>query len=79
MKILIIEDELILAKSIQEYLEAEDNMCELATTFDMALMKSGVYEYDCILVDITLPGGNGLDIIRQLKKQHSSAGIIRFG
>ena len=76
MKILIIEDEITLAKGIQEYLETEGNICEVATTFDEAWMKAGVYEYDCILVDITLPGGNGLDVIRQLKKQHSSAGII---
>lgn len=76
MKILIIEDEITLAKGIKEYLETEGNTCELATTFEEAWMKSGVYEYDCILVDITLPGGNGLDVIRELKKRHSSAGII---
>lgn len=76
MKILIIEDELTLAKSIQQYLETEGNTCEVATTFNEAWMKAGVYEYDCILVDITLPGGNGLDLIRELKKRHASAGII---
>lgn len=76
MKILIIEDELILAESIQQYLQAEGNICELATTFEEAWMKVGIYEYDCILVDLTLPGGNGLDVIRELKKRQVSAGII---
>jgi len=76
MKILIIEDEFTLAKSIEEYLKADGNTCELATTFSEAWMKAGVYEYDCVLVDITLPGGNGLDVIRELKKQHNKAGII---
>ena len=76
MKILIIEDEPALASSIQEYLEQEGYLCELASTFEEAMVKSGAYEYDCILVDITLPGGSGLDVIRTLKREHSKAGII---
>jgi len=76
MKILIIEDEPTLANSIEEYLKAEGNVCELAITFDEAWMKAGIYEYDCILVDITLPGGNGLDVIRELKKKQDKAGVI---
>ena len=76
MKILIIEDEVTFAEGIKEYLETDGNICEMATTFKEAWVKSGVYEYDCILVDITLPGGNGLDVIRELKKRQSTAGII---
>jgi DNA-binding response OmpR family regulator len=76
MKILIIEDEPALAGSVEQYLQQDGYLCELATTYNEAILKSGVYEYDCILVDITLPGGNGLDVIRALKKQHSRAGII---
>ncbi|MCB0585290.1 MAG: response regulator transcription factor [Phaeodactylibacter sp.] len=76
MKILIIEDEPALASSIEQYLEQEGYLCELAYTFDEAMAKSGTHEYDCILVDITLPGGSGLDVIRVLKKEHSKAGII---
>lgn len=76
MKILIIEDEPTLAASIEQYLKQEGYICELATTFQAALDKSVLYDYDCILVDIMLPGGNGLDIIRILKKEHSKAGII---
>lgn len=76
MKILIIEDEVALSSSIQQYLQQEDYLCEVAATFDEAMLKSQNYEYDCILVDITLPGGNGLDVIKELKKRHSNAGII---
>lgn len=76
MKILIIEDEPALAEAMTQYLEQEGNLCELAGSFSEAWMKSGVYNYDCILVDIGLPGGSGLDIIRKLKKEHRRAGII---
>ncbi|PHN02141.1 response regulator transcription factor [Flavilitoribacter nigricans] len=76
MKILIIEDEPALAQAMTTYLEQEGNLCETAATFEEAWLKSGVYEYDCILVDIGLPGGTGLDIIRKLKKEHKQAGII---
>ncbi|MCB0597616.1 MAG: response regulator transcription factor, partial [Phaeodactylibacter sp.] len=61
MKILIIEDEPALASSIEQYLQQDGYLCEVAPSFDEAMLKSGAYEYDCILVDITLPGGSGLD------------------
>ncbi len=76
MKILIIEDEKALASSIENYLSQDGYLCEIASTYSEAMLKSGIYEYDCILVDITLPGGSGLDIIHELKNQHSNAGII---
>ena len=76
MKILIIEDEPALSSSIEQYLQEERYLCEIAATYDEAMLKSKIYDYDCILVDITLPGGNGLDVIRSLKKDHSKAGII---
>ena len=76
MKILIIEDEPVLAESIAQYLRMEGYLCEIAKDYDQAMTKAGVYEYDCVLVDITLPGGNGLDVIESLKKARSGAGII---
>ncbi len=76
MKILIIEDEPSLAASMKSYLEVEGNRCELAATFDTAWEKTGLYDYDCILVDLTLPGGNGLDLIRKLQEEQRGAGII---
>jgi len=76
MKILIIEDEPALASSISQYLQEDGFLCEIAMNYEEALQKSGSYEYDCILVDLTLPGGDGMDIIKTLKSKHSQAGII---
>ena len=76
MKILVIEDEAELRKSIKEYLYNEGYVVESANDFLKASEKTSVYEYDCVLVDITLPHGSGLDIIKQLKKAGSEAGVI---
>ena len=76
MKILLIEDEPDLRKSIKQYLHQEGYVVESAADFVKATEKTGVYDYDCILVDITLPKGSGLDIVKQLKDNGSKAGII---
>ncbi len=76
MKILLIEDEPELRKSIKQFLHQEGYLVESAADFAKASDKAGIYDYDCVLVDITLPGGNGLDIVKQLKKSKSKAGII---
>ncbi|MBI3519870.1 MAG: response regulator transcription factor [Bacteroidetes bacterium] len=76
MKILLIEDEPELRKSIKQYLYQEGYLVESALDFRKASEKVGLYDYDCILVDITLPLGSGLDIIKQIKETHSKAGII---
>ncbi|PLK44940.1 response regulator transcription factor [Emticicia sp. TH156] len=76
MKILLIEDEKALATTIQKYLIGEGYICEWVSNLIEAEDKIGVYEYDCILVDIMLPNGSGLSIVEQLKAQQSPAGII---
>ena len=76
MKILLIEDEKELSRSIESYLSQENFICETACTYDEAREKINLYSYDCLVVDITLPDGNGLDIIRELKKKQMEAGII---
>jgi DNA-binding response OmpR family regulator len=76
MKILLIEDEPELRKSIKHFLHQEGYIVESANDFIKAIEKIEVYDYDCILVDITLPNGNGLEIIKQLKQNFSKAGII---
>lgn len=76
MKILIIEDEEELAKSIAEYLSEESYLCEFASTFHEAITKIGVFHYDCILLDITLPDGNGLKILEALKNEQKEDGVI---
>jgi DNA-binding response OmpR family regulator len=76
MKILIIEDETELAKSISEYLSGENYLCEFASTFAEALEKIESFEYDCILLDIMLPDGNGLTVLEELKRQNKQDGVI---
>ncbi len=76
MKILLIEDETELRKSISQYLHQEGYIIEAVEDFNKATEKVSDYDYDCILIDITLPYGSGLDIIKQLKKANSNAGII---
>ena len=76
LKILVIEDEPVLCETIVSYLEGERYRCEHASTLEKGIEKISLYEYDCILVDIGLPDGNGLSLIRELKKKHPETGII---
>lgn len=76
MKILIIEDEPDLIKSIAEYLSEENYVCEYAINFKQALYKIENYDYDCILLDIMLPDGNGIKLLEALKKLKKQDGII---
>jgi len=76
MKILIIEDEKELSDSIADFLNQEEYLCEQSFTYEEAMMKVGLYEYDCILLDLMLPGGSGLDVLREIKKKKSNTGVI---
>lgn len=76
MKILIIEDEIALSKSIATYLKQENYLCETATNFNTAIEKVDSYDYDCILLDISLPDGNGLSILKNLKENDKTDGVI---
>lgn len=76
MKILIIEDEMELAKSISEYLSDESYLCEYATTFQQALYKIESFDYDCILLDIMLPDGNGMKLLETLEQMKKQDGVI---
>jgi DNA-binding response OmpR family regulator len=76
MKLLIIEDELSLRDSIQQYMETQGYLCETAGDFGEAMDKIDFYDYDCVLVDIGIPLGSGLDIVKELKEIKSKAGII---
>jgi DNA-binding response OmpR family regulator len=76
MKILIIEDEKELSDSIADFLNQEEYLCEQSFTYNEAMMKVDLYEYDCILLDLMLPGGSGLDVLREIKKKESNTGVI---
>jgi DNA-binding response OmpR family regulator len=76
MKLLIIEDEKSLADSICEYFHQEGHICEKVESLSKADEKICLYKYDCIIVDIGLPDGSGLEIINKLKQKKSETGII---
>jgi DNA-binding response OmpR family regulator len=76
VKILIIEDEKELSQSILTYLKGEDYLCETAFDFREAIEKTDSFDYDCILLDITLPGGSGLGILKELKANNKMDGVL---
>lgn len=76
MKILIVEDEPQMMENMVKALEAEAYIVESASTFKQASQHIGVYEYDCILLDIGLPDGNGLELLKTIKKQGLEDGVI---
>jgi DNA-binding response OmpR family regulator len=76
MKILIIEDELELSEVIRESLEMEHFLVESAEDYRSALDKIILFNYDCILLDIMLPGGSGLDLLQELKYLDKSDNVI---
>jgi DNA-binding response OmpR family regulator len=76
MRILIIEDEKELLIGISNYLTKENYICELADNFRKAEDKLSIYEYDVILLDISLPDGNGLELLKVIHKLNFKAGTI---
>ena len=76
MKILIIEDEQDLRETIRTSLLKEKFVVETAADFYSALDKINDYDYDCILLDIMLPGGSGLDLLRELKRLRRSDSVL---
>ena len=76
MKILIVEDEPELLSSITAYFALSGHVCELAATYEEANEKINLYQYDCIILDITLPGGSGLDILEKVKSNKTKTGVI---
>ncbi|MFL1012133.1 response regulator transcription factor [Flavisericum labens] len=76
MKILVIEDEPEMQGLIKQFLEDENYVVEVADDFHSGMDKIVSYDYDCILLDITLPGGNGLNLLQELKKLNKSDCVI---
>ena len=76
MKILIIEDEPSLRDILRQYLQKERYIVETAGTFNEAITKIEDYEYSCILLDIMLPDGNGLSLLKHLKALNKKDNVI---
>jgi len=76
MKVLIIEDEKELSESISVYLANEQFVCERTFDFDSSMEKIASHDYACIVLDVNLPGGSGLDILKELKNQDKTDGVL---
>lgn len=76
MKILIIEDHLELARNIHDFLAGEGYICERCHTLEAAREKLGLFQYDCILLDIGLPDGNGISLLNSIRSEHKQSNIL---
>jgi DNA-binding response OmpR family regulator len=76
MKLLLIEDNAELIKSIATYLIHENNICEMAFTIEEAREKLALFTYDCIILDIMMPDGNGINLLKFIKKQEIQVSVI---
>ena len=76
MKLLIVEDDRSLSRSINDYLKMEGHICEVALTLNEAVQKADINKYDCVILDIGLPDGNGLDLISEMKSKKLTGGIL---
>ncbi|MBU0488206.1 MAG: response regulator transcription factor [Bacteroidetes bacterium] len=76
MKILVVEDEYYLSSSICNFLTKENYVCDLAVSYAEAEERAALYLYDCVLLDVTLPGGSGLNLINRIKDHKPTTGVI---
>lgn len=76
MKVLIVEDNIELARNVNDYLKHEGYICELAVDFSQAIDKISSFQYDCIVLDLILPDGNGFDIVNYLRSLKNKSCIL---
>lgn len=76
MRLLLVEDEKDLSNSIIDYISEEGFSCDTVFNLDDGFHKIHLYEYDCLIIDIMLPGGSGLDLINEIKKINPKTGIV---
>ena len=76
MKVLVVEDHTELAQNVHAYLEQEGYVCEIAPNYHSALIKLGGFDYDAVILDLMLPDGNGLDVLRWIKDSQSEMGVL---
>ena len=76
MKILIIEDDQILAKNLKEVLIKDSFAVDVAFSKDGGLVEIEVNEYDCVVLDINLPDGSGFDLLKELRQSENQTPVI---
>ena len=76
MKVLIVEDEKTLAYEMEAFLKKAFYLCDVAHTFRAGLEQIELNKYDFILIDLTLPDGDGLEILKRAKLSNPDAAYI---
>jgi len=76
MKLLVIEDERSLLESILQFFKREKFLCEFASSYAEGIRKIEDFQYDCIILDINLPGGSGLQLLKYLRQNKNGDGVI---
>lgn len=76
MKLLIVEDEPSLLRNLSEFAQKEGFIYDLASNVHIAAEKIALYDYDCIILDINLPDGNGFDLLSLLHDQQKTDGVL---
>ncbi len=76
MKLLIVEDHFQLADDLSRFLVENGFIVEVAGTLELAKEKVELYHYELIILDIGLPDGSGLELIKTLKSKKSDSGIL---
>ncbi len=76
MKILIVEDEPDLLNLVKRYFKKEGYVCEEAITFREGYKKINNFEYDCAIIDLNLPGGDGLKLVEMLRRDNTQTAIL---
>lgn len=76
MKVLIVEDDSSLREILKRALLEEHYIVEIAEDYGTALQKINDYSYDCILLDIMLPDGSGIELLKELKEGGKKESVI---
>jgi DNA-binding response OmpR family regulator len=76
MKFLIIEDEQDLLDLITRYLKKEGHVCEQAADYKEGFRKINNHDYDCAIIDLQLPGGDGMKLVEMMRKESAETGIV---
>ncbi|MFZ1664952.1 MAG: response regulator transcription factor [Flavobacteriales bacterium] len=76
MELLIVEDERSLAEDIKAYLEVPGTRCAIAGNVREAMDHIVDKPFDCVILDLGLPDGNGLEVLRELKRMGRTDGVV---
>jgi two-component system, OmpR family, response regulator len=76
MRLLVAEDDVKLVRALERGLAREGYAVDVATTGDDALAQGAASEYDAVVLDVMLPGRDGFDVCRQLRRQQLEMPVL---